>query len=34
LEDLGVDGKKYKNGYSSSGIWDMEWIDMAQDRDR
>jgi len=27
-------GVKYLKGYSESGIGGMEWIDLAQDRDR
>jgi hypothetical protein len=34
LEDPGVDGRIILNGSSRSGMGGMEWIDMAQDRDR
>jgi len=34
LEDPGVDGRIKKNGSSVSGMGGIDWIDLAQDRDR
>jgi hypothetical protein len=35
LEDPGVDGRIILNGFSRSGMGGgMDWIDMAQDKDR
>jgi hypothetical protein len=34
LEDPGVDGRVVLNGCSRSGMGGMDWIDLAQDRDR
>jgi hypothetical protein len=33
LEDKGVDGRKILKGFREVG-WGMDWIDLAQDRDR
>jgi len=34
LEDPGVDRRIIKNGSSANGMGGMDWIDLAQDRDR
>jgi hypothetical protein len=34
LEDLGVDGDNIKIGLQEVGLRSMDWIDLAQDRDR
>ena len=34
LGDLGADGRIILNGYSRSGMWGYDWIELAQDRDR
>ena len=34
LEDQGVDGSRIKDGSSGSGMGGMNWIDLAQDRNR
>jgi hypothetical protein len=34
LEDPDVDGRIILNGSSRSGMGGMDWIDLAQDRDR
>jgi hypothetical protein len=31
--DQGVDGRILLGGCSGSGMWDMDWIEVAQDRD-
>jgi hypothetical protein len=31
--DLGVDGRIILNGSSRGGMWDMDWIEVAKDRD-
>ena len=33
LEDPGLDGRIILRLSSGSGMWDMDWIDLAQDRD-
>jgi len=33
LEDLGMDGMIILISNSIKCVWDMEWIDLAQDRD-
>ena len=33
LEDPGVDGRIILRWISGSGMWDMDWIEMAQARD-
>jgi len=34
LEDLGIDWRIILNPNSRKSIWDMDWIDLAEDRDR
>jgi hypothetical protein len=34
LEYPDVDRRIYENGSSGSGKWGIDWIDLAQDRDR
>jgi len=34
LEDLGMDGRIILNSKSRKSVWDMDWIDLAEDRDR
>jgi len=34
LEDLGMDGRVILNLNSRKLVWDKNWIDLAQDRDR
>jgi hypothetical protein len=34
LEDLGVDGRILLKRIFKKWDWDMDWIDLAQDRDR
>ena len=34
LEDPGVDGRIILRWILGSGMWGMDWIDLAQDRDR
>jgi hypothetical protein len=34
LEDLGTDGRIILNSKSIKSVWDMDWIDLAEDRDR
>jgi len=34
MGDPGLDGRIILSGSSGSGMWGMDWIDMAQDRDR
>ena len=33
LEDQGVDGRILLSGSSRSGMWRMDWIELAQNRD-
>ena len=34
LEDLGMGGRIKLNSNSRKSVWDIDWIDLAQDRDR
>jgi len=34
LGDPGVDGRIILDGSSGSGMWGLDWIELAQDRDR
>jgi hypothetical protein len=34
LENRGIDGRIILDGSSESGMGGMDWIDMAQDRDK
>jgi len=34
LEDLGMDGRIIFNSNSRKSVWDLDCIDLAQDRDR
>jgi hypothetical protein len=34
LEDTGLDGRVYQDGSSGGGMGGMEWIGLAQNRDR
>jgi hypothetical protein len=34
LGDPGVEGRIILNGFLGSGMWGMDWIELAQDRDK
>jgi len=34
MEDLGLDGRMILNSKSRKSVWDMDYINLAQDRDR
>jgi hypothetical protein len=34
LEDLGMDGRVILNSKSRKSVWNMDWIDLAEDRDK